>query len=70
MEINDFFDKMRNYESKKTEEKNKTASATGETEEFTAEELDAMEKFASLPLSEALEVIKPVVKTASFLEKI
>ena len=70
MEINDFFDKMRNYESKKTEVENKTASAVGETEEFTAEELDAMEKFASLPLSEALEVIKPVVKTASFLENV
>lgn len=70
MEINDFFDKMKNYESKKTEEENKIASAAIETEEFTAEELDAMEKFASLPLSEALEVIKPVVKTASFLEKI
>lgn len=58
--------KINSYEVK-DEEIEKEASTKTE-EEITKEA--ALEKFASLPLNDALEILKPVVKVASFKESL
>ena len=58
--------KINSYEVK-DEEIEKEASTKTE-EEITKEA--ALEKFASLPLDAALEILKPVVKVASFKESL
>ena len=59
---------------KKIEEAQNTASLAAEQAQEadvpSDEEIACLKKFASLPLEEALAVIKPTVKTASFLEAI
>ena len=61
-------EKLRSLESRNTKE----ASAPKEVEQepLTEEDKAVIEKFANLSLEDALEVIKPVVKEASFKEAI
>ena len=59
---------------KSIDETQKTASLeaelAAEADVPSDEEIANLKKFASLPLDVALEVIKPTVKTASFVEAI
>lgn len=64
-----FFDRVNSYETKQVEGVEIEKEASYRTEEEIKKEA-ALEKFASLPLEDAVELVKPVVKVASFKESL